>query len=113
MPAPGMFCTTTVGIAGNMAAEMTADEPRIDVVAAARPIADDQRHRFSAVEIGDRVGLGRQRQPQQPSSARTPAAFALPIDWAWFLSRVLLRQAYAVQGVTGNGQPTDAVKGAR
>ena len=57
-----------VGMAGDVAAEMAADQPRIDVVAAARPVADDQRHRLASVEVGDRVGRCRRRRQHRPGA---------------------------------------------
>ena len=47
LPAPGMFCTTMLGCAGNEAREMAPDQPAGDVVDAARREADDQRDRHA------------------------------------------------------------------
>ena len=53
-----MLTTTTVGVPGNVAAEMARDEPGIDVVAAAGRIADDQRQRLALIEILGASGRG-------------------------------------------------------
>ena len=52
LPAPGWFCTITVGLPG-MCAEVAGERPRVDVVARADADADDDAERFSFVEIGD------------------------------------------------------------
>ena len=43
-------------IAGQMARQEFRDQPRIEVVAAARPIADQHADGLAAVEVGDRIG---------------------------------------------------------
>ena len=43
-------------LAGDVLAEITREEFAIDVVAAARAIADDQAHGLAAIEVGDVVG---------------------------------------------------------
>ena len=53
-----MFCTIDVRIAGDVAADVARDQPRIDVVAAAGAVADDQGDLLALVEIGDAVGGG-------------------------------------------------------
>ena len=45
-------------IARHVAGEIAADQPRIDVVGAARRIAEVERHALAFVEVGDVVGAG-------------------------------------------------------
>src|SRR5712671_1121341 len=49
--APGMFCTTMVGFSRDVAADVTREQSRVDVEAAARREAHDDRQRLAAVEI--------------------------------------------------------------
>src|SRR5262249_21237307 len=60
-------------IAGNEPAEMARQEPRIGVVTAARPIADDQIDLLAPVETGDRTGVrGAHRQGRGDRHRRSP-----------------------------------------
>jgi hypothetical protein len=75
------------GIAGNVPAHVARQEPRIHIVAAARPIADDESDLLALVEIGDRISGRRGHEssdnekrcaepPQHESLSRLAHVFA-------------------------------------
>ena len=58
-----MFCGTIVGIAGDVLAHVAREHARVEVVAAAGGVADQQLDGLAAVEVGDRLRLRRQHAP--------------------------------------------------
>ena len=73
-PAPGMFCTISVGIAGNMPAHVFGEGTGEKIVAAAGARRDDDRHGLPAIEIRDRVCLGRGDHGRQPKHGSNPTS---------------------------------------
>ena len=57
LPAPGMFCATTVGIARDVLAEMARDQPAVEVVAAAGGVADRDGDGLAREERLGRLGV--------------------------------------------------------
>ena len=58
-PAPGMLRGTTVGLPGNVAADVTRDEPAAIVVVVPDRIADDQADGLAAKEFSGGLGVRR------------------------------------------------------
>ena len=58
LPAPVICSRHDRGIAGNVLADIAAEQPRIGVIAAADAVADDQRDVAALVEIFDAGGAG-------------------------------------------------------
>ena len=72
-PAPVMFCGTTIGIAGDVLADMARDQPRLQIVFAADADADQHVDGLAAIEVGDRLRLrrhGRAAQQQAGNNRR-------------------------------------------
>ncbi len=73
-----------VWIAGNVPAEMSGEQPSIDVIAAAGAVADDQLDLLALVELGDRIGARirerkheRRRRDDDPQHGASPSRFLL------------------------------------
>ncbi len=63
------------GLARNMTPNVAGDQPRAQVVVAARRGRDQHGQRLAAIEIGDRIGGGGRRQPgRQRQKCETCAA---------------------------------------
>ena len=60
--APGMLRATMAGCARDVAAHVAGEEPRAQVVVAARRGGDQHGERLAAIEVRHRIGSGRQRE---------------------------------------------------
>ena len=66
LPAPGMFCTMTVGLPGNVLADVTGQHARVIVVTAGRREADHDGESLAfEIIVGARRGNQRQQAEQR------------------------------------------------
>jgi hypothetical protein len=57
-------------MAGQMPRQKLGDKPTVDVIAAARAVADEHAQRLAAIEIRDRIGADRHRRDNRCRSDR-------------------------------------------
>jgi hypothetical protein len=75
-----MFCGMTGRSAGQMTADMPADGAAPEIIAAARPEADDHRHRFPGKGIAARLCRNRGRQQQRTKKSLRPPVVLVSIS---------------------------------